>query len=69
MLRYEKKMKQKKKKELEMRLKERQDNKNVVTKVPALMAHEIEEMKMAESPPKPKYKRPAPKTKAAAPPE
>jgi ribosomal protein S8 len=65
-LRYEKKMKQKKKKDLEMRLKERQENKNVVTKIPALMAHEIEEIKMAESPPKAKIRRPAPKTKAIA---
>ena len=44
-LRYEKKMKQKKKKDLEMRLKERQEQKNVVHKAPALMAHEIEEIK------------------------
>ena len=44
-LRYEKKMKQKKKKDLEMRLKERQEQKNVVYKAPALMAHEIEEIK------------------------
>jgi hypothetical protein len=38
-------MKQKKKKDLEMRLKERQEQKNVVHKAPALMAHEIEEIK------------------------